>query len=877
MADAQAGKQFHTLNLERIKRLGSLLPVKHRLLLDLLPLLFHTNAKLLPGYINAEAPVGIVDYQPSKQTVDAAKKHHNKFVYKHRALRYYSLRALYLIGEDGLHHHNPKEQFELWLIYAQPLSEAQCTLLAQKADAISAWAQSEKFLLTIRLFDEATLNKDTFSSFDLDRFYTSGLLLAGCEPSWWTADLHDHKQASTSQRFTKDTINFGDIPSHSKQALFERSVNCFIKALEQGLESCLDLIYLTYLLEHPTSFEPLSYLLKQAVIAGEVDPMFLDINSLKLAVLTQQLTDDKTLSVAQQSLYIQSKESLSKKIKQAAHPWRRAFIASQVSAWQWQDEVTIRLDHKSQSHYRQVLPLFQLVRIQLANMLTALSRFSKRYKLNTASQQRQLQQKFDHLFSDKPDTLPRLPTAFIPKQTEYYIYLYRTQATSPWCIDDQTNVLSKTPLYQHDSLINVLSWAVSNHLLSKSTRLKVADNAHAIKITVILELVQHLLRSPLHKKPININTLQLTNPAAISQLQLFTNFAIQTDDPLGQHGLEISTLQDDPLNYANKKQNLITQIEGLIHSDHDQWHYFIYSGEDCLLQMLAGIIYWQAATLSLSQIACWSHHPNHGPKINARLKKIVHHVITHYKTNPDNGDYIISLGGQLYQLHWQQHLCDISPLAKNTSLLQYLSNIRQQAIATAIDPRLDEDGLFTTILRHQSNAKITVFLFTEHHQTILYILDNAGRLFKQQFRTLTQETLLTHFNAFLTTATRTMPAVSHAFVQLQKHPKQGFKTLKLALTPSSQQQHHLPVIIEMESADEAAHCTIQCGAQTFSGAANKPELFSRVRDLVLSLRRKNNHYHLYITQLTFKQENTVIYDYLIQKQRIEYLLNKLSP
>lgn len=97
----------------------------------------------------------------------------------------------------------------------------------------------------------------------------------------------------------------------------------------------------------------------------------------------------------------------------------------------------------------------------------------------------------------------------------------------------------------------------------------------------------------------------------------------------------------------------------------------------------------------------------------------------------------------------------------------------------------------------------------------------------------------------------------------------------MAVKPPTKKYPYLPVIIEMDSPDEAARCTIHCGSSSFSGVANQLTLFMQVRNLVLSLRKANNNYPLYISQLTFKQHNVAVGDYLIQKQRLEYLLNKL--
>lgn len=401
-----------------------------------------------------------------------------------------------------------------------------------------------------------------------------------------------------------------------------------------------------------------------------------------------------------------------------------------------------------QAHYQDCLTHFELAGSQLASSLDTLASFAKRHSLNTSSQQRQLQQKFDLAFSEKADILNQLPAAFIPQQAEQYAYLYRTNKSNNWQIHDRPNTISTTPLYQHHSLLNVPAWAVHNQLISKATRLKIADETDTIKTHVIIELVQQLLRSTLTKISDTISLDHTNQPAQIQSILLFANIDHRSDDSLSQYGLEMSSLQADPLNYANKKQNLVASIEGLIQSDLGQWHYFIHTGKECLLQILSTILHWHPITIPPA--SCWCHYGNHGQNISHRIEKIYGYALKHYINNPDNGELIMSLGERLYQMRWQQGLCDINPLAKKSSLLKHLNKSRDGFYKTAIDPMLDKDALLSTLLEHQSDDKVSLFLLTEHQQINLYIIDNTGCLQKQHFNDLTEATLTNHFHRFLT-------------------------------------------------------------------------------------------------------------------------------
>ena len=62
MDRVQALRFFQAHNHERIHRFIELASPRHGLIVQLLPLLFHINSKVLPGYLSDEVPAGLIDY-----------------------------------------------------------------------------------------------------------------------------------------------------------------------------------------------------------------------------------------------------------------------------------------------------------------------------------------------------------------------------------------------------------------------------------------------------------------------------------------------------------------------------------------------------------------------------------------------------------------------------------------------------------------------------------------------------------------------------------------------------------------------------------------------------------------------------------------------
>ena len=82
---AEIKQRFLSINDARLKRIDADLRTSQRDFLTLLPLLFHVNHPLLPGYISKETPIGIPLYNPSQDSLHLAQRISRSFEYKKKA------------------------------------------------------------------------------------------------------------------------------------------------------------------------------------------------------------------------------------------------------------------------------------------------------------------------------------------------------------------------------------------------------------------------------------------------------------------------------------------------------------------------------------------------------------------------------------------------------------------------------------------------------------------------------------------------------------------------------------------------------------------------------------------------------------------------
>jgi len=183
---------LHRLRLQRVQQ--ALTPRQH-IFLDLLPLLFHVNHPILPGYISSSVPAGIPDYSPSQNVVRRAKSLGKGFVFRKRALRVYPIDGIYLMGSVGSVAHSSKSDLDIWLCHSTHLSDSAVHALNEKAIAIEQWADSldlevHFFLIDSEQFREGAatpLSSESSGSTQhhllLEEFYRTALYIAGRYPA----------------------------------------------------------------------------------------------------------------------------------------------------------------------------------------------------------------------------------------------------------------------------------------------------------------------------------------------------------------------------------------------------------------------------------------------------------------------------------------------------------------------------------------------------------------------------------------------------------------------------------------------------------------------------------------------------------------------
>ncbi|HCH76789.1 MAG TPA: adenylate cyclase, partial [Pseudomonas sp.] len=110
----------------------------------LLPLLFHVNHPILPGYVSATTPAGLAHFVPDAEQLAEAQRLSRSFAYKPaRGKLPQPILGLFLMGSLGTVAQDEHSDLDVWVCHDPALDAGQIEELRRKCELLQAWAASQ--------------------------------------------------------------------------------------------------------------------------------------------------------------------------------------------------------------------------------------------------------------------------------------------------------------------------------------------------------------------------------------------------------------------------------------------------------------------------------------------------------------------------------------------------------------------------------------------------------------------------------------------------------------------------------------------------------------------------------------------------------------
>ncbi|MBA1443544.1 MAG: class I adenylate cyclase [Gammaproteobacteria bacterium] len=914
-------RRFMKLHRERLRRiLGELRPSQQEFI-TLLPLLFHINHPMLPGFVNSESPAGIPDFGPSQKALTIARKLSRSFSYKKRAHRTFLLEGLYLMGSTGTIAQSAGSDFDVWLCHTPSLSDDQRRTLQEKAERIEKAADELDLELHIFLIDpedfragkKAALSRESSGSTQhsllLEEFYRSAVLLAGRYPLWWLVppdrelDYRNYADNLISHRFVNNAelLDFGGLDQTPADEFFGAALWQLYKGIDSPYKSILKIFLMeAYSRDFPHPLW-LAQQAKAAIYAGEDDLNKLDAYILLYRRVEEyliQLKDEDRLELARRCFYFKVGETLSRDSN--LQHWRAAELFKLTREWGWSQTQLQILDTRADWKIDQVIRERNVLVGVLSRSYRLLTDFARTQgehsridpmELNLLG--RKLYAALDH----HPGKVDSINPGISKDLSEPHLSLHHRRSRDgslAWMLYqgtvDEEEVLEFKPIKITLNLIEILLWSHINQVWNKDTIISLYPAEDRVSRDELIALHKSLRNLFPSGKTVSASMKNLSRPAYPRSLTLFINLGTDPLQHLAKEGKQLTSDRHDPLSFGAARNNLVLNLEELVETSWGELLITRHEGADGLLDALCQNLNLQGqAKTTASRISSYSFSSIRGSQIASRVTELFQHIIGHFQQSENHeGRFAFRLGHEFYMV--QQNDKDFAwrSLESFESLLEELEQPQQTFRPLTFDPRILTNTPYPTLFQHSRRDFIQIFYQVGKQQTHIYLLDEQGALFQQTLPADSPRFLMRQQRRFLNSLQQLRSLMPGGEINLFEEPR--FYELKQASNgdwrvearrvPLTRPDDYMELSLVTDSLDATArpHSLI-CGDQEFSRLEYGEEIYTATAIHLQGLREGNQRYPIYLTSLrlagmqTIEQPRTV--ELLQLKKRVEQRLNRV--
>lgn len=892
---AQLRARFMALNDGRMARAVEGLTPRQQSVLNLLPLFFHVNHPLLPGYVSGSTPAGLSNFEPDAQALTEAQRLTRSFSYKPRhGNPPRPIHGLFLMGSLGTLAQADQSDMDVWVCHAADLSENELAELRKKCQLLEAWALSmgaEAHFFLIEPTRFVLGERDTQLSSDdcgttqhyllLDEFYRTAIWLAGRTPIWWLVPVYEEPRYAEfthtliSKRFIRadETLDLGHLARIPPGEFIGAGLWQLFKGIESPYKSVLKLLLTeVYASEHP-NVHCLSLRFKRAVFANQMDLDELDPYIVVYRRIEEYLkarNEPERLELVRRALYLKVNRKLS--ASQRSTSWQRLLMERLAQEWGWDQRQLALLDSRSQWKVRQVASERRALVNELNYSYRFLTQFARTEQTVSLINKRDLNvlgRRLYAAFERKAGKVEFINPGIAPDLAEDTLTLVQSPNRKEpgqhhWGLYNGNLTALEwehfAPIKRSRDLLEMLTWCHRNGVIDSSTRLALhpgTSDMTEFELFNLLGSLQQTVALPLA----SVDEERLLRSAVPEEVLLLINVGV---DPLKHHrdlNILMTTERTDSLSYAGVRDNLVLTLDQVTLNSWNEVMVSRYDGPHALLDCLRDYLnQLPPAHLPRLRVRCFCH--NRAQFIAQRVEEI-------FDTAQN---LLLSRGNHRYLLQVQQHyhVMELMPgqathvsLATQDALIAYLSEELASYSPLHLDAMALEDHDLALLLPMGMADCVQVFYRVNEGCAELYVLDEFNALWQQRLPFHDEQSLLAPLQRFLQSIIYRREALSPIDPQeplgavqiLYYHllpsasgRARGIEPRPAPVDPTNNAFYDVQAIIG-KAAPGQVGITLYCNQREFCELEFGDQLFAVVAREIVGQRRETERYRCYITDL----------------------------
>jgi len=890
--------RFLEINRARLELVQSTLSSNRQRFLQLLPLLFHINHPMMPGYVSNRCPSGLSNYRPDKQTLEEAQSLAKAFNPPRGALRE-DIYGLYLMGSAGTIAFSSKSDLDIWICHDPELDEESQTLLLQKARDLEKWAEGLSlevhfFLINAETFRHGSteeLSEESSGSAQhillLEEFYRTGILLAGRYPIWWLVppQQESHYQQAVElileKRFVHEheVLDFGGLGNLPAEEFFGAAVWQLSKGINSPYKSALKILLAEcYASEYP-NVRMLGMQFKQAVHDGvttldKLDPYLMLHDRLDTYLRAQ---DETRLQLVRQAFYLKVRAPLTRRAPEQEE-WRYRILRHLAdNRWGWTEYDIKHLDSRDEWKADVVEAERKNVIHELTRSYQALSDFARRVDAGSRISKQDLTilgRKLFAAFERKVGKIDLINRGIAKDLSEMYLTIHQVknnESKVQWLLFrgqiPLANVESVTPLKRGRSLIELLSWCYINDVMTSATNLSVFRLGHLYPLeeaqSVFKALEKHFPKGNLEEPLFE----DISQPPTLATSVLFVNHNVPATELPSSKAVPRGNSNFDAFSYSGLNLNLIKRIDWVFTTSWGEIYCFTYFSidgiADCLTEYLERVKNHHGKAVSESIV--YTSSPEYSSVISGRVEQLLRDLAALY-VDPvarEKTRYLMAVETGYLLMRFNSDAPQIRHIESYSSLLlRTLARPNPEFHQLKVDRYTLTNTVLPFIYRFNKPNKIQLFYMEKPDSKIdIYILDEHGSLYYQSSPLYNAAILMSHYVEFIDSVIKRINMdtldFSDAFnidsslelYQVKRKTDKGFEVgrrILRELRPS--QDIRITVICDSIDGDQHSY-RIYCGDREFSSLQFGQGLYSEVADEVIRLRSDHGHYPIHVTDV----------------------------
>lgn len=903
-------RRFKSINQLRRQRAQEFLQPRQQIFLDILPLLFHQNHPLFPGFSSSNTPFGIYDYTPDKLTSDAAKQFLKGFSYKRKALLSPPIQSIFLMGSVGSIAFSKTSDMDIWLCYQPGLVDADINGLQQKALAVEKWAVSLSLEIHFFLVNSETFSKgenipiSTESSGNtqhyllLEEFYRTAIFIAGRIPAWWLVPpRQEYNYANYISHLIKNNfiseneiIDFGGLESMPAEEFISATLWHIYKSITSPHKSLLKLFLMeSYVSEYPKP-QWLCFYLKKAIYQGsinidELDPYLLIYS--KVEKYLQKNNSSKRINLARQCFYLKIMGSSQNTLDSKLRAFREEYIKSIAKQWCWPEDFLSRLNKQKYWDIKKATKEHIIIRSQLKHCLRIVLKLASihiSYNYRGNNDLRLIGRKLHVFLERKPGKIEQITTRSTVHSQEYELSIAeQTNTTTPnWVLysgryDEKTSS-SDIVIKQQPTLLEMLAWLVVNGLYHKQLQLNFKSYSLDIHRAELMKILEQLFIFLSQNLKTNSTTLDIykkpdTIVASLNIINLGSSYLNERDN-----GMIILSERSDPLSYGNDRYCYIKHIDRLSVSSWGEVTAYQYSGLDGFFNSLSSIFNISHQPFSENTLKTICYIPSRANSIILRADSIFKNLQAFFSNEQGahHNRYFLPGEKSTYLFQKRDQQLYYQAFDSEQQLLQELASTQVNFGNVYFDPKVFNNPIIPYIYSLNQTQAVQVFYFSQKNNNIsLFIIDEKGALFIQEHKKSDFSQVLNNYALFLKSVlikTVYQEDIKLKFYRIKKNLTDDF-SYHPATWNSSPTPLDLSIQVILEKKTQGSASTIylaSCNDTKFSSAAMGHKLFKEVTKYIMSYRQGDKDYPIYISNIDIPH-TTLGLDNPMQMQTMHYL------